>query len=37
MCLMCSPLLTPENKCAKWVSFNLEEQDDVDVFWKIQN
>lgn len=39
MCLLRGPLLTPGNKCAKWVTFNLEtdEQDDVSVFWQIQN
>lgn len=39
MCLLCSPFLTPENKCAMSVIFNLEteEEDDVGVFWKIRN
>lgn len=39
MGLLRGPLLTPGNKCAKWVTFNLEteEQDDVSVFWQIQN
>lgn len=39
MCLLLGPGLTPGNKCAKWVTFNLEteEQDDVTVFWQIQN
>lgn len=38
MCLLWGSLLTPGNKCAKWVTFNLEteEQDYVNVFWQIQ-
>lgn len=37
MCLLRSPVLTPGNKRAKWITFNLEteEQDDVSVLWQI--
>lgn len=39
MFLLCSPFLTPEDKCDKSVIFNLEaeEEDVVGVFWEIQN
>lgn len=39
LCLLCGPFLTPQNKYAKSVILNLEAEgeDDVVVFWKIQN